>query len=100
VQPCLAVFPRAGGRPSSVFASVASTMHGGVWWSRDGRALYYTSTDRMNIWRQPLAGGAPAAVTDLADGMINRGDLSRDGRTLLAVRAHPLRDAFLITGFH
>jgi hypothetical protein len=38
-------------------------------------------------------------VTGLADGMIARGDLSSDGRSLLAVRANPLRDAFLITGF-
>jgi Tol biopolymer transport system component len=97
-QPVLAVFPIAGGPPSSVFAAVAS-MHGGVWWTRDGRALHYTSTDRVNIWRQPLAGGAPTTVTDLGDGMISRGDLSPDGRTLLAVRVYPVRDAFLITGF-
>jgi hypothetical protein len=31
--------------------------------------------------------------------MIARGNLSSDGRSLLAVRANPLRDAFLITGF-
>lgn len=98
-QPALAVCAMAGGQPTFVFAAVAPAMRGGVWWSRDGRALYYTSTDRVNIWRQPLAGGDPATVTDLADGMISRGDLSPDGRTLLAVRAHPMRDAFLITGF-
>jgi sugar lactone lactonase YvrE len=75
------------------------TFNGGVWWSRDGRALYYTNADRMNVWRQPLSGEAATAVTGLADGMISRGDLSSDGRSLLAVRANPLRDAFLITGF-
>jgi sugar lactone lactonase YvrE len=95
----LAVFPKTGGEPTSVFAGGVSTFSGGVWWSRDGRALYYTNADRTNIWRQPLNGGAATAVTGLADGMIGRGDLSRDGRSLLAVRANPLRDAFLITGF-
>ena len=98
-QPALAVFPIAGGRPSSVFASNLSPDHGGVWWSRDGRALYYTGPDRMNVWRQSLGGGTAMVVTDLADGIITRGDLSPDGRSVLAVRANPLRDAFLITGF-
>jgi Tol biopolymer transport system component len=98
-QPALAVFPMEGGRPTSVFGAVASMPNGGVWWSRDGRALYYTSVDRVDVWRQPLAGGPPAAVTNLGDGVISRGDLSPDGRTLLAVRAHPLRDALLLTGF-
>jgi sugar lactone lactonase YvrE len=95
----LAVFRTTGGPPSAVFAGGVATVHGGVWWSRDGRALYYTNADRTNIWRQPLKGGPATAVTDLADGMINRGDLSPDGRSLLAVRVNPLRDAFLITGF-
>jgi len=98
-QTVLAVFAIAGGQPASVFATITPMMQGGVWWSRDSRALHYTSSDRVNIWRQPLAGGAPTTVTDLGDGMISRGDLSPDGRTLLAVRVHPVRDAFLITGF-
>jgi Tol biopolymer transport system component len=95
----LAVFPRAGGNPSAVFSGSVATFNGGVWWSRDGRSLYYTNADRMNVWQQPLSGEAATAVTGLADGMIGRGDLSADGRSLLAVRANPLRDAFLITGF-
>ncbi|HEX2452908.1 MAG TPA: winged helix-turn-helix domain-containing protein [Vicinamibacterales bacterium] len=98
-QLALAVFRTTGGPPSAVFAGGVATVHGGVWWSRDGRALYYTNADRTNVWRQPLKGGPATAVTDLADGMINRGDLSPDGRSLLAVRVNPSRDAFLITGF-
>ena len=98
-QPVLAVFPATGGQPSSLFPVSGATVNGGVWWSRDGRALYFTSGDRMNVKRQPLTGGAATTVTGLADGMISRGDLSPDGRSLLAVRANPLRDAFLITGF-
>jgi Tol biopolymer transport system component len=97
-EPVLAVFRIAGGEPRSVF-SVRVGGDGSVWWSRDGRALYYTTTDRLNVWRQPLTGGPPTTVTDLEDGMIARGDLSFDGGSLLAVRAYPLRDAFLITGF-
>jgi len=98
-QPTLAVFPASGGPLSRVFAGSVSAVHGGVWWSRDGRALYYTNADRTNVWRQPLQGGPAIAVTDLSDGMINRGELSPDGRSLLALRVNPLRDAFLMTGF-
>jgi Tol biopolymer transport system component len=96
----LGVFPPAGGEPISVFGGSVAAVNGGVWWSRDGRALYYTSADRVNVWRQSLKGGVATTVTGLADGMISRGDVSPDGRSLLAVRANPLRDAFLVTGFH
>ena len=72
----LAVFPRAGGNPTVVFPGNVPAFGGGVWWSRDGRSLYYTNADRMNVWRQPLGGEAATAVTGLADGMIGRGDLS------------------------
>jgi Tol biopolymer transport system component/DNA-binding winged helix-turn-helix (wHTH) protein len=95
----VAVFPMGGGPPTSVFPVSAPSTYGGVWWSRDARALYYTSADRQNIWRQPVAGGTPTLVTGLAEGTIGRADLSPDGRSFLAVQANPLRDAFLITGF-
>jgi hypothetical protein len=72
---------------------------GGVWWSRDGDALLYTTPERANVWRQRLAGGPPVRVTAFADGITMRGDLSPDRRTLVAFRGNPLRDAFLITGF-
>lgn len=98
-QPALAVFPMAGAQPASVFTASVAMVNGGVWWSRDGRALYYTSADRTNVWRQPAEGGPATMVTSLTDGMISLGELSADGRSLLAVRANPLRDAFLITGF-
>jgi DNA-binding winged helix-turn-helix (wHTH) protein/Tol biopolymer transport system component len=95
----LAVAPAHGGRPSAVLAGDVSSFGGGVWWSRDGRVIYYTGADRTNIWRAPISGGPATAVTGLTDGMIARGDLSADGRSVLAVRANPLRDAYLITGF-
>jgi Tol biopolymer transport system component len=97
--PELAIFSIAGGAPTRVFDGSVAPFSGGVWWSPDGRAIYYTNRDRLNVWRQPVSGGAAAPVTDLPDGMIGRGDLSPHGRSLLAVRANPLRDAFLISGF-
>jgi hypothetical protein len=51
------------------------------------------------VWRRTFAGGPPVRVTDLADGAIVRGDVSRDGRTLLALRGTPVRDVYLLKGF-
>jgi len=99
-SPVLAVFPIAGGAPVKVFdGSFPGIAFGGVWWSRDGRALLHTISDRTNLWRQPIAGGAAVAVTDFADGFVTRGEPSPDGRAFLMVRGNPIRDAFLITGF-
>ena len=73
---------------------------GHQWW----RAHHEVFDTRVMLQVVPFDGlldpaEAATVVTGLADGMIGRGDLSVDGRSLLAVRANPLRDAFLITGF-
>jgi len=98
--PVLATLPAAGGAAAKAFnVSVAMTAGGSVWWARDGKALLYTNSDRMNVWRQPLRGGAPAAVTDFVEGAIVRADLGADDRLMLMCRGITLRDAFLISGF-
>jgi sugar lactone lactonase YvrE len=98
--PVLATLPAAGGGAAKTFnVPVAMTAGGSVWWARDGKALLYTNSDRMNIWRQPLRGGAPAAVTDFVEGAIVRADLGADDRLMLMCRGITLRDAFLISGF-
>jgi Tol biopolymer transport system component/DNA-binding winged helix-turn-helix (wHTH) protein len=100
VTPSLAIFSVSGGAPLKIFAGPFTAMKtGGVWWSRDGLALLYTSAERANVWRQDVSGGAPIRLTDFADGVTIRGDVSPDGRTLLAFRGDQLRDAFLIKGF-
>ena len=95
----VAIFPAAGGAPIERFDRFVASVNGGVWWSRDGESLLITAADRTNLWRQPLRGGPPVQATGFADAVINRGDLSADGRTFLAFRGNPIRDAFLITSF-
>ena len=98
--PVLATLPAAGGAAAKTFnVPVAMTAGGSVWWARDGKALLYTNSDRMNVWRQPLRGGAPAAVTDFVEGAIVRADLGADDRLMLMRRGITLRDAFQISGF-
>jgi dipeptidyl aminopeptidase/acylaminoacyl peptidase len=100
VAPVLAVLPVSGGAASKIFnVTVAMTAGGSVWWTRDGSALLYTNSDRVNVWRQPLRGGAPSAVTDFVEGAIVRADLGADDRLMLMCRGITLRDAFLISGF-
>jgi DNA-binding winged helix-turn-helix (wHTH) protein/Tol biopolymer transport system component len=96
----LAVFPAEGGAPTHVFEGpFGADPIGGVWWTVDGDAVLFTTKERANVWRQALAGGKPVRVTHLPDGSIVRGDLSRDGRTLLALRGVPVRDVYLLQGF-
>jgi Tol biopolymer transport system component len=95
----LAVFAASGGAPLKTFDGNFPVKAGGVWWSRGGDAIYFTLADRTNVWRQPLAGGKATPVTTFGEGAMGRGDLSDDGRTLLAFRGNQMRDAFLITGY-
>jgi Tol biopolymer transport system component/DNA-binding winged helix-turn-helix (wHTH) protein len=97
--PVLATLPAAGGAVLKTFNVPVATIAGSVWWTRDGSALLYTSSDRMNVWRQPLRGGLPSVVTDFVEGTIVRADPGADDRVMLICRGITLRDAFLISGF-
>jgi hypothetical protein len=61
--------------------------------------VLFTTAERMNMWLQPLSGGAPTRVTNLADQTIFKGSRSPDGKTLLIARGSQTRDAFLLTNF-
>ena len=61
--------------------------------------MIYTTVERFNIWRRPLAGGEPQRVTNFSDLAIVRFARSPDGRQLLLCRGTQTRDAFLMTGF-
>jgi len=68
-------------------------------WARDGSAVFYTTNERANIWKQRLDGGAPEKVTGFADLVIVRFALSPDGKTFILSRGSLNRDAFLLTNF-
>lgn len=65
---------------------------GGATWSPDGRWLYFLGRDKAGrdtpprdgstqVWRLPVEGGAPMAVTRAGDG-VDAFELAPDGRTL------------------
>ena len=100
----LAVLPIDGGAPVHRFPSNESTTYtnsgvGNVRWEPDGRGLYVTTTERTDVWFQPLDGGPLKRVTNFREGGIFGFSLSPDGQSLVAARGPNLRDAFLITGF-
>ena len=79
----------------------ATAMGRVVRWTRDGRALTYVNTigGVANIWRQPLAGGAPQSLTNFSTGQIETFAWSRDGRQLAIERTTLISDVTLISDF-
>jgi Tol biopolymer transport system component/DNA-binding winged helix-turn-helix (wHTH) protein len=97
----LATFPIDGGDPVERFTGNYFATGGGqrVQWTPDGAALLFMTTERANIWRQPLAGGEAERVTDFPEGDVFGFDVSRSGGELILARGLSMRDAYLITGF-
>jgi hypothetical protein len=86
---------RLQGFPGVNFASGGAA----VQWDIRGDAVLYVTAERMNIWRQPLAGGAPQKVTNFSDLAITRFAVSPDGQSIALSRGTVTRDAFIVTNF-
>jgi hypothetical protein len=91
----------ADARPVHAFPNFLPTTGGGgsIAFTADGSALLYTTAERYNVWKQPLAGGAPQRVTNFAELSIIQFALSPDGKTLVLCRGSLTRDAYLLTDF-
>ena len=94
------VIPVEGGKPVHTFSGPPFTAQGGVvQWTADGQGLLYSTAERLNIWLQPLSGGEPTRITNLAEQTIFKGSRSPDGKSLLLARGQQTRDVFLLTNF-
>jgi Tol biopolymer transport system component len=84
-----------GGAPIKTFDIPAH----GVRWAPDGQALLYSVTRGgvSNIWRQPLAGGAPKQLTYFKSDQIFWFDWSRDGKQLACSRGVVTDDVVLMS---
>ena len=98
----VAVLPLAGGEPLWVPSDrSASTGFDGIFqWEPNGKGVYFTTAERMNLYRYRFGTPAQTNVTHFNDAIIFNGTISRDGRTMLVTRGVQARDAFLITNFH
>ena len=96
----IVVIPIEGGKPVHAFSGPPFTAQGGVvQWTADGQGLLYSTAERLNIWLQPLSGGEPTRITNLAEQTIFKGSRSPDGKSLLLARGQQTRDVFLLTNF-
>ena len=95
LQVKLAVIPFEGGPPVKVFDIISPAVR----WTTDGRSLTYI-VDRAgmsNIWKQALAGGRPAPLTDFKTDRIFWFDWSHDGKQLAFIRGAESSDVVLIS---
>ncbi|HMD32494.1 MAG TPA: hypothetical protein VKG84_11335, partial [Candidatus Acidoferrales bacterium] len=93
------IISSGGGAPAYTFTAIAGA--GPAQWAPDGRALDYRQTQggASNIWRQPLAGGAPKQITNFSSGLIFGFSWSRDGKQLAMARGSRTSDIVLIGNF-
>ncbi|MGO9273100.1 MAG: protein kinase domain-containing protein [Terriglobia bacterium] len=95
----LAIVPFAGGQPAKVFPlPTAAGLH--LVWTPDGHTISFLNTVNGvdNVWEQPVAGGAPKAVTHFTSDEIFWFDWSLDGRLALSRGTEP-SDLLLIKNF-
>jgi serine/threonine protein kinase/Tol biopolymer transport system component len=96
----IAVVPLGGGAPIWVPSDgSAATGNSGIFqWAPDGKGVYFTTAERMNVFFYRFGAPAETNVTRLAaDAVLFNGTISRDGRTMLVTRGPMGRDAFLIS---
>ncbi|MGO4883796.1 MAG: protein kinase domain-containing protein [Bryobacteraceae bacterium] len=93
----IAIGPFAGGQPQRVFDIPLQV----VQWAPDGRSLIFQKSAHGvgNLWRQPVAGGAPTQLTHFTTDEIFSFAVRRDGR-LAILRGHSLNDVVSIRDAH
>jgi serine/threonine protein kinase/Tol biopolymer transport system component len=96
----LAVLTSDTGAVVHSFPLESTAIGGSTGWTADGSAVLYTTIERYNVWKRPLAGGEPEKVTRFSDLAIFRFAVSPDGKTLAICRGSQNRDAFLFHGFN
>ena len=65
-------------------------------WAPDGKSLIFH--DRVNLFRQPTAGGPPTQITKFTGDTIFSFALSTDQKQLAFVRGQVVSDVVLVTG--
>ncbi|HXR97460.1 MAG TPA: protein kinase [Terriglobales bacterium] len=78
-----------------------TSMHPKWEWTADGSAIAYIygAGSADNVWKQPVAGGTPTALTHFNDLKIGSYAFAADGR-LAVSRIAPNQDVVLATGLH
>lgn len=99
-QPKLSIIPFEGGAPVKTIDLPRSVQPIAFGWLPDGRSIAYldNSSGILNVWSQPLDGGAPKQLTNFKSEFVNSFAISRDGK-IAAYRFSATRDIVLIKSF-
>jgi Tol biopolymer transport system component len=97
----IAVYPFAGGKATRILERPAGA-DSSVFWTAGGSSLEYVVTAQGvgNIWRQNIAGGAPAPVTNFRTDSLFFVQPSADRKRLVLARGKDVHDLVLIRGIH
>ena len=100
-QPRLGIIPFEGGERVKTLDLPRSVQP--IWfaWMPDGRSVAYldNTSGILNVWSQPLDGGAPKQLTNFKSEFLSNFAISRDGK-IAAYRVSATRDIVLIKDFH
>jgi Tol biopolymer transport system component len=99
-QPKLSLMSIEGGEPVKTIDLPRSVQPIAFAWLPDGRSVAYLDNNSgiLNVWSQPLDGGAPKELTNFKSEFVNSFSISRDGK-IAAYRFSATRDIVLIKGF-
>jgi len=99
-QPKLAIIPFEGGDPVKTIDLPRSVQPLALAWMPDGRSIAYLDNGSgiLNIWSQPVDGGAPKQLTNFKSEFVNSFALARDGK-IAVYRWSATRDIVLIKDF-
>jgi serine/threonine protein kinase len=99
-QPRLALIPFAGGETVKTIDLPRTVQPIAFAWMPDGKSIAYLDSGSgiLNIWSQPIDGGAPRQLTNFKSEFINSFAISRDGK-IAAYRWSATRDIVLIKSF-
>ena len=99
-QPRLALIPFDGGEPLKTIDLPRSVQPIAFAWMPDGRSIAFLDNGSgiLNVWSQPLDGGAPKQLTDFKSEFVSNFAISQDGK-IASYRFSATRDIVLIKDF-
>jgi Tol biopolymer transport system component len=96
----LSIIPIDGGAPLQTIDLRRSVQPVAFGWTPDGRSIAYldNASGILNVWSQPLDGGAPSQLTNFKSEFVTSFAISGDGK-IAAYRVSATRDIVLIKDF-
>jgi len=98
----LAIISAAGGEPQKTFEVIPfGHFYQSPRWTPDGQALIYAKQEKQigNLWKQLVAGGEPAQLTNFNTDVITNYAYSRDGNRIFVSRGQIHLNIVLVKNF-